>query len=208
MKSIALALAAGELLSPSSLILSEAEGFSFGFTSLAELAEMETDEIKTLDSRLFPAGLFAVRCTEASLSESTKEGTDPETGEPYLPLYAVNFKFEVLEADPLDKSIAKESLAGRVINQRKTFWPKSFQEEIGLVKGDYKRIGLPYSGKLGGLEGAEPGWLDGILDQVFEVKVTHSRPRADGSQFVNVIWQKRDQPVSGADLAGAESEEA
>lgn len=203
MKSMILALASGSMLSPFSAVLREAEGFSFGFTSLAELAEMETDEIKSLDSRLFPAGLFAVRCTDVSLSESTKEGIDPETGEPYLPLYAVNFKLEVLEAQPLDKTIQPESLVGRVISQRKTFWPKSFTEEIGLVKGDYARIKLPTNGKLGGLEGGEPGWLDGIKDEVFAVKVTHSRPNKEGNQFVNVNWQKRE--VAQAEEESAEA---
>lgn len=199
MRSMILSLAMGSMTSVGSLIAREAEGFSFGFTSLADLAEMETDEIKSLDSRLFPAGLFAVRCTDVSLAESTKEGIDPETNEPYLPLYSVNFKLEVLEAQPLDKSIQPESLVGRVISQRKTFWPKSFTEEIGLVKGDYKRIQLPTEGRLGGLEGGVPGWLDGIRDEVFAVKVTHSRPNKEGNQFVNVNWQKREAQAEQAD---------
>ena len=205
MRSMILAAAFGHLTSASSLITREAEGFSFGFTSLAELAEMETDEIKSLDSRLFPAGLFAVRCTDVSLSESKKDGIDPETGEPFLPLYAVNFKLEVLEAQPLDKAIQPESLVGRVISQRKTFWPKSFTEEIGLVKGDYARIKLPTSGKLGGLEGGEPGWLDGIKDEVFAVKVSHSRPNKDGNQFVNVNWQKREVAQTEGDEESADA---
>ena len=202
MRSIVSALAFGNLLSANSLVAREAEGFSFGFTSLAELAELDTDEIKSLDSRLFPEGLFVIRCTDVGLSESTKEGIDPETGEPFLPLYSCTHKLEVLEARPLDKHLAPESLVGRVITQRRTFWPKSFTDEIGLVKGDYKRISLPTAGKMGGLEGAEPGWLDGIREQIFEVKVSHSRPNKDGNQFVNVNWQKRDQVVTSEDLEG------
>ena len=168
----------------------EAEGFSFGFSSLAELAEMETDEIKSLDSRLFPQGLFVVECTEASLGESTKEGLNPETGEPWDTLFSITHKMKVLEAYPLEKGVDPESIVNRVITSRKTFWPKSFTEEIGLLKGDYAKVLLPTAGKLGGLEGGEPGWADGAVGYVFAVKVTHSRPNREGTQFVNVNWQK------------------
>lgn len=170
--------------------LVRASDVSLAFESLADLADMDTDEIKSLDSRLFPEGLFAVRCTEVALSVSEKEGIDPKTNEPYEPLYAVGHKYEVLEAKPLSKDVDPESMIGRVLTQRRTFWPKSFKEEIALVKGDYEKIGLQPVGKMGGLEGSEPGWLDTIVEHVFALKVSHSKPSADGTQFVRINFQK------------------
>lgn len=183
--------------------LVRASDMSLGFDSLASLAEMDTDEIKSLDSRLFPAGLFAVRCTEVALGVSEKEGTNPETGEPYEPLYSVTMKYEVLEAKPLDKDLAQnpEALMGRVLTQRRTFWPKSFKEEIGLVKGDYEKVGLEPIGKLGGMEGGEPGWLNQLVDHVFALKVSHSKPNAEGTQFVNIHWQKNKKPAAESEAA-------
>ena len=170
--------------------LVRASEITLGFESLADLADMNTDEIKSLDSRLFPEGIFAVRGTEALLSKSEKEGIDPETNEPFLPLFALNHKFEILEAKPLDKGIDPESMVGRVLTQRRTFWPKSFLEEIALVKGDYEKIGLETAGRMGGAEGSEPGWIEGIVDHTFALKVTHSKPNKDGTQFVRINFLK------------------
>lgn len=185
------------MLGSMTAMIARASDMSLAFDSLADLAEMNTDEIKSLDSRLFPAGLFAVRCTDVALGVTEKEGINPETQEPYEPLYSVTMKFEVVEAKPLDKDLAQnpEALVGRVLTQRRTFWPKSFTEEIGLVKGDYKKVGLEPAGKLGGLEGAEPGWLDELKEHIFAIKVTHSRPNKDGNQFVSINWQKTKKAV-------------
>lgn len=174
---------------------------SLGFSSLAELAEMDTDEIKSLDSRLFPAGMFAVRCTEAQLGVSEKEGIDPKTNEPYEPLFFANLKFEVLEAKPLDKELDGDSIVGRSITERRTFWPKSFKEEIGVLKGDYEKVGLSPTGRMGGMEGAEPGWIESLVDHVFAIKVTHSKPNDEGIQYVRIYWQRPKKQAEDAEAA-------
>jgi hypothetical protein len=175
------------------MLTHETPGMSF---SLADLANMETDEIRALESRLFPAGKFTVRGVSAQIGEiEAKEGLD-ENGEPYLPLYFAEFKYIVLEADPLDKTVDPASIENRVITNRKVFWPKSFNDEIGLLKGDYIKIGLEPVGRLGGLEGGEPGWLDTIVDHVFELKVAHSKANPEtGAQrvMINFLRTQREE---------------
>lgn len=188
------------LLASGSLIAASSMRFDTGsFASLADLAEMNTDEIKALESRLFPAGLFAVKVTAATAGMNPpKEGLNPETGEPWEPLFYFEFKFEILEANPLDKTIEAESLVGRTITQRTTLWPKSFNEEIGLVKGNYQRVGLDTTGRLGGMEGGEPGWLDGAIEHIIPLKVTHGRPNPEtGAQRANFFWMKIENQNGG-----------
>lgn len=163
--------------------------------SLADFAGIETDEVKALSTRLFPAGLFAVRTSEVSLSKREKEGIDPNTGEPYLPMFSIIFKHEILEAEPLDKSVNAESLVGRHVTEERTFWPNDLLTEIGVLKGDYLKVGLNPTGHLGGLEGAEPGWVDTIVDHIFPLKVTHSKPNAEGQQRLRISWQKSQAQV-------------
>lgn len=182
------------LLSTGSLIAAiarEAEGFSGGF-SLADLAGMDTTEVKVLESRLFPAGLYGVRCTSVILGmNEAKEGIDEKTGQPYLPLPHVTFKYEVLEAEPADKKIESDKLIGRTLSDQIMLWPNQLEDEIGYLKGNYKKIGLESDGRLGGMEGGEPGWLDGAVEHMFHIKVTHSKPNADGIQRTRITWQKQ-----------------
>lgn len=179
-------------------VRSPADAGSGAFT-LADLAGMETDEIQTLDSRLFPAGLFGVRCTSVILGmREAKEGINEKTGQPYLPVPFVTYKFEILEANPVDKKIESDKLIGRTLTDSITLWPDSIEEEIGVLKGNYKRIGLDNSGRLGGMEGGEPGWLDGANEHTFYIKVTHGRPNAEGVQRARIYWQKSEQNQEAA----------
>ena len=143
--------------------------------SLASFADQVTDDIKALDSLLPPAGLYGMKLNSVSLGvNEAKEGIDPATGMPYPPLPYVTFKYEVLEAQPLDKNTDPDSLVGRTWNERFTIWPKDWQACIGLIKGRYAKAGFDTSGRLGGLEGQEPGWLDGAVEQVAVVKIKHA----------------------------------
>lgn len=162
--------------------------------SLADLGNTETDEIKAIESLLFTPGLYDVKIVSMALGQlPAKEGLD-DKGNPYTPLFYVDEKYEVLEAEPLDKSIDAESLQGRTITNRTTFWARSmaeFQEQIGLLKGRFQKAGLDNSGKIGGVEGGEPGWLDNAADEVIKIKVTHSKPNDEGVQYQRITWQKK-----------------
>lgn len=156
--------------------------------SLASFADTNTDDIVALDSLVPPAGAFGVRVSGAALGENEKkEGIDPNTGMPYLPLFFAAYKYEILSADPLDKNVDGEKLKGRVLNDRFTFWPTQMQEYIGLLKGRYRKAGIATDGRMGGVEGGEPGWIDGAVDQIIGLKIRHGK-NADGSPRAYFDW--------------------
>jgi len=138
-----------------------------GFMSLADLAAMDAqaEGIAVLTSRLPAAGMYIVRGKEVKASESRKEGEPP--------LFSFIFTAEILEAKPLDKEVDAERLVGRTLTERYTLWPTDFREAVGLMMGRYKIIGLPFEGRMGGVEGQEPGWLDGLTGHLFQVRVRH-----------------------------------
>jgi hypothetical protein len=159
--------------------------------SLADFANTETDDIKELNSLLMPVGTYAVKITELKLGErEKKEGIDPKTGMEYLPLYYLARQYEVLEANLVDKTEDPDRFIGRKINDSVTFWPSDVASQIGLLKGDFKRCGIPNSGRMGGLEGGEPGWIDGGVDKIIGLKCTHGT--RNGEQFARYKWFKLD----------------
>lgn len=155
-----------------------------GFMSLADLAALETDEIETLMSRLPDEGIYTVRGKEVTATENLKEGEPP--------LFSFNFATEILEAEPLRKDKDPESYAGRSLRERYTLWPTDFKEAIGLLKGKYKTIGLPCAGNLGGVEGEEPGWLDGMVGYIFKVRVRHFTDK-NKNQRAGFDWLPTDE---------------
>ncbi len=150
-----------------SMEMNESQVMETEFISLAQLADMQTDEIAVLTSRLPAAGIFTVRGVEVKASESPPK----EPGQ--LPLFRFAFRTEILEAQPLSKDRDPDSFIGRNLTESYTLWPNSFEEAIGLLKGRYQLIGLPNNGRLGGVEGVEPGWLDGIVNHIFKIRVRH-----------------------------------
>jgi len=179
-------LASGSLMA----FAARAADDSLASMTLADFADMDTDEIKALDSLLFPAGVYGVRITQAQLgmNESDPNKIDEKTGLPYPPLFYVEFKYEVLEAEPIDRSLDVDSLVGRVITDRHTFWPSNFKDQIGLLKGKYKKAGLSIDGKVGGMEGGEPGWIDGAVDHIMVLRVKTSKPNSEGMQRNFYDW--------------------
>lgn len=142
-----------------------------GFMSLADLAALETDEIETLMSRVPDEGIFIVRGKEVTASEAEAK----EEGQP--PLFSFRFAMEILEAEPLEKDKDPEKYVGRTLTERYTLWPSDFKEAIGLLKGRYQIIKLPNTGALGGVEGSEPGWLDGMVSHTWKVRVRHFKDK-------------------------------
>lgn len=170
--------------------------------SLADFANTTTDEIKELDSLLMPMGTYAVKVVSAQLGQGeAKEGIDEKTGMPYLPLFYLERKYEVLECNLVDKSLDNQRFVGRTIKDRVTFWPSDIESHIGLLKGDYKRVGLPNSGRMGGLEGAEPGWIDNAVDQLIGLKCTYYKQ--NGEDRARWKWFKLDDADSEAEAAAA-----
>lgn len=148
--------------------------------SLADFAEMDTSDVEAVKSLLFPAGVYGVRIVHAIAG---KNAVDPsktdEDGNPLPPLFYIEFKYEILKAMPADQGIDADKMVGRTVSERFNLWPAQFKELLGLLKGSrYKLVGLPTDGKLGGVEGAEPGWIDGATDKIILLKVRHRKERA------------------------------
>lgn len=158
-----------------------------GFMSLAELAAMQTDEIQTLTSRNPDAGIYIVKGTGVTASQS-----DPRTPEE-APLFSFGFEAEILQADLVDKAKDVERLVGRKLRERYTLWPTDFREAIGLLKGRYQIVGLPNVGALGGVEGQNPGWLDGMINHIFKLRV-RAFTDSKGVERVGFDWMKYEAP--------------
>lgn len=146
--------------------MSDAIQAETGFISLAELAQMNTDDVSVILSRVPHAGLFRVRC----LTVAGKEG-DAVEGKP--PLLRFNYSYEIIGGQCSDKKIDMEKLLGKKLTESYTLWPADVLEGIGLLKGRYQKVGLPNSGMpIGGVEGMEPGWLDTAVGHEFDIKVS------------------------------------
>lgn len=178
-------------------------GFNIdGDFSLAEFADQDTSDIKELDSLLPPMGVFYVKITTAKLGENPpKEGLDPKTGMPYPKLIYTGYKYQVLQALPADKSIDADTWTNRVLSERHTFWPAQLKDSIGLLKGRYKKVGFENSGRMGGVEGGEPGWIDGAEEKIIGLKCKHI-PK-NGSSIAVYDWFKVEVEGEADDSAAA-----
>lgn len=135
-----------------------------GFLSLAELASLNTDDVTTLLSRVAQPGMYVVLGKSVKGAQSESEGK--------APLLRYGFAYEVESAELVDKKIDSETVVGRTLTESYTLWSNQIQELLGLLKGRYQKVGLPNSGMpLGGVEGAEPGWLDTFVGHRFVLRV-------------------------------------
>jgi len=160
------------------------------YLSLADFAADNSDDVAAIASRLPDAGTFICRGLDISTSLYVPE--DPE-GQTQL---VITFQHEILMADPVNKDKDPESLVGRTIMERYTLWPKDFRELLGLLRGRYKRIGLPISGPNGGAEGIV-GWLDGIVDWGYQVRVRHYTTKS-GDERAGFDWKRVDDETAEA----------
>lgn len=166
-----------------------------GIFSLADLAAMDTSAIKELTSLVPAAGVYKVRGVEVRGGKSTP----PDDGKDRPPLFFFNFNSEILAAKLVDKNVDPETQVGRRLVDSFTLWPAQFNDLIGLLKGRYKLLGLPNSGVIGGVEGQEPGWLDGIVSHEYDVKVSHFVNKS-GDTRARFTYMK---PAAPAGEAGA-----
>jgi hypothetical protein len=151
--------------------------------SLAELANLNTDDVALLTSRLPPQGLYLVDGVKVAITQS--ENSDP--AQP--PIYRVGFTYNVLDCKLVDDNIDPSSRIGKEMRESYTLWANDIDTAIGLLKGRYKLAVLPYQGNLGGVEGQPAGWLDSMSGSRFQLRIRHFG-RRDGSQAANFDWLK------------------
>jgi hypothetical protein len=169
--------------------------------SLAQLAAMNTDDVQTLTSRAAPAGVFRVKCE----FKGGKESEPTEDGR--APLIRFNYAYEVLMAKPTSKDVTPESCIGRKYNESYTLWPSDLVGMIGLLKGRHQKVGLPNSGIMGGMEGAEPGWMDSADEAEFDIQIRTGLKDGEVRNYWD--WLKPDPKRWAAEeAANAEGAEA
>lgn len=163
-----------------------------GFFSLAALAQQDVSEVSVIMSRIPAAGVYRVRCTGVAGKETAGKDGQP-------PLISFGYTHEILGANLVDKNKDPESLVGKKLSQRITIWAKTADdllESIGLLKGNYQKVGLPHAGAMGGAEGLPPGWIDGAVNHEFDIRVrTYTK---DGQENVVFDWLTPEQGKAAA----------
>lgn len=149
--------------------------------SLASLAQLDTSDVAVIASRLPAEGVFTCQVKLAQLA--MRESTNPDRPDPMV---FVNFEAEIIEADPKKKDLDPESFIGRTLKESALIRMDDIREAIGLLKGRYKRAGLPTDGVLGGVEGS-PGWIDGAVDRFVKIKVRHYTTKS-GDERAGYDW--------------------
>lgn len=156
--------------------------------SLASLAAFNTDEISTLTSRVPAAGVYTVLITDikAEQVEPKESGQDV--------LITFTYEYEILSATLFDKSIDAETLVGRNLKERYTFWPNSLVEQIGLLKGRYQKVGFVNTGLLGG-DGITEGWVDSARGAQIDISIRNSPHKTTGEMRAYFDWPKVPTPA-------------
>lgn len=156
--------------------------------SLMDLANTNTDAVKTLLTRLPPAGVYVFEIKGVAGSQ----GETDDQGRPGL----IRFKwdYETKDVKPVDKKIDPQTLIGRNLSESFTLWPSDFEGMLGLMKGRYQKAGIPNLGNLGGVEGAAPGWLDGGVGRLIQCRVYTFMSK--GQERVGFDWIGGDPTAS------------
>ena len=158
------------------------------FTSLAQLAAMDTTDVKVLKNRLTKAGLYIVGFTEVLMTMA--ELTDPDS----KPRVNIRFTGVIQMFQPLanrdgDTEGDDSDLVGKAYNEFYTLWLEDFMEAIGLLKGRYVAAHLPADGVFGGTP-EQSGWLDGIVGKSVAIRVTHKQKGDDTRVYYDWLGYK------------------
>lgn len=136
--------------------------------SLADLAELDATDIQELRSEALPAGAYRFSIDSATLTE----GVDKDQNKRFV----VEFKLKVVECKATtERGVDKESLVGKFHTEKRYIRPAHALDDIGYLRGFVTDIGADSTGKLGGVPGGEPGFIDGSVGTEFDAKIA-SRP--------------------------------
>lgn len=142
--------------------------------SLADLAQLDVSEIAEVRFESLPAGIFNFQGVEAKLDKGTNR--DDETR------FILTLKMEVTECTALtERGFTKEELIGKKHTEKMYIVPEKAAEGIGMIRAFYGDIGLPNEGALGGVEGMEPGMIDGFVGHEFKGKIIKQARKGDPS---------------------------
>lgn len=140
--------------------------------SLADLAQLDVSEIAEVRFESLPAGVYLFRGTEASFEDTTNRDDERRL--------VLTCKMEVSECKSvMERGYDKDELVGKKHTEKFYIVPEKAPEGIGLIRAFLADIGLPNEGPLGGVEGLEPGIVDGFVGHEFPGKIIKQGRKGD-----------------------------
>jgi len=141
---------------------------NFDFTNLMQLAELDTTELQAQMTRLALEGIYV--CELGKVGFTAQASNDPAK--------PANFNLAlpgtILAFAPLHKEDEPKinGLIGQTLNERYFLFGENIKEAVQLLMGRYKTVGLKHKGKMGGVEGYQPGWVDEAQGKRVVVRVS------------------------------------
>lgn len=142
--------------------------------SLADLAAIDASDIAEVRFESLPAGLYIFRGESASFEDTTNRDDERRI--------VMTAKLEVVECKAVtERGYEKDELVGKKHTEKFYVVPAKAVEGLGLIRAWIGDIGLPNEGPFGGVEGSEPGIVDGIVGHEFPGKIIKQARKGDPS---------------------------
>ena len=152
---------------------------SFDFTSLMQLASLDTTELQAQMTRLALAGIYVLDLGKVAFTAQASQ-------DPAKPMnFNLGIPGTILAFAPLNKEDESKvaDLIGKSLNERYFLYGENLKEAVQLLMGRYKLVGFKHKGIMGGVEGYQPGWIDEAQGKRVVARVSHftdkqEQPRA------------------------------
>ena len=132
--------------------------------SLTDLAELDAGAIAEVRFESLPAGLYVFRGESASFEDTTNRDDERRI--------VLTLKMEVAECKSvMERGYEKDELVGKKHTEKFYVVPAKAAEGLGLIRAFLGDVGLPNEGPFGGVEGSEPGIVDGFAGHEFPGKI-------------------------------------
>lgn len=142
--------------------------------SLADIAQIDAADIAEVRFESLPAGLYVFRGESAAFEETTNRDGERRV--------VLTVKMEVAECKSvMERGYDKDELIGKKHTEKFYVVPAKAAEGLGLIRAFIGDIGLPNEGPFGGVEGTEPGIVDGIPGHEFAGKIVKRGRKGDPS---------------------------
>ncbi len=136
--------------------------------SLADLADLNVDDIEEVRFVNLPAGVYGWEVKESELKEYEKDGVRK---------FKAEIELEIVEVKAiLDSAVDKDSLVGKRHTERMVVDPTAEEEDvkkaIGRIRAFVADIGLPNTGSLGAI-------VSSMVGHQFHGKIVKQKDRDD-----------------------------
>lgn len=140
--------------------------------SLADLAELDASAIAEVRFESLPTGLYVFRGESAVFEDTTNRDDERRI--------VLTVKLEVVECKVVsERGYEKDELVGKKHTEKFYVVPAKAAEGLGLIRAWIGDIGLPNEGPFGGVEGKDPGIVDGIVGHEFPGKIIKQPRKGD-----------------------------